>query len=111
MGVKSLDMMPSDQIKAGNRTGVVGVGTWHSMHTQDNEVQFAATITAVTTEVEKKNKDTSGKATENLKNRRDMSFAVQRCGWWGGGGGKQHSAQNSCIGFEVLRGAPVVLRL
>src|SRR6266849_4439083 len=56
----------------------------HNIHTQDNEVQFAVTITAGTTEVEKENKDMSGGATESLRIRRDMSFPVQWCGWWGG---------------------------
>ena len=58
-----------------------GAGRNHNMLilTQDNEVQFAVTITAGTTEAEKKNKDTSSGATESLSMvRKDMSFPIQR---------------------------------
>ena len=63
MRVECLYAMPSDQMNAEDR----------AMHTQDNEAQFAPTVTSGTTGVEKKNKDTSGGATESLRIRRGMS--------------------------------------
>ena len=65
--------MSSDQMKAEDRI----------MHTQDNEAQFAPTVTSETTGVEKKNKDTSSRGTESLRIRRDSDMFIQRC-WWEG---------------------------
>ena len=46
----------------------------HNMHTQskDGKVQFAVTLTPATAKAEKKNKDTSGGATERV--RKDISL-------------------------------------
>jgi len=64
-------VMPSDQIKA---TKMCCQFRNQNMHTQekDGKVQFAVTLTPATTKVEKKNKDTSGGATERI--RRDIFY-------------------------------------
>jgi hypothetical protein len=46
------------------------------MHTHEREVQFAVTLTPATTKAEKKNRDTSGSATERI--RRDISYPKVR---------------------------------
>jgi hypothetical protein len=70
------------------------------MHTHCHavEVQIGALIWAIT-KAEKKNKDTSGGATE--RTRRDIP--TQRCRWRGLGG-TWYDTQ--CIVFEELIGAP-----
>jgi hypothetical protein len=61
------------------------------MHTQekDDKVQFAVTLTPATTKAEKKNKATSGGATERI--RRDISYPKVR--GWEGLGGTWHGTQ------------------
>ena len=72
------------------------------MHTQlkDGSVQLAVTLTPATTNAEKKNKDTSGGATERI--RRNISHPKVRAV----GGSMQSVAGTQMHRFERLMGAP-----
>ena len=57
-----------------------------STHVKDDKVQFAVTLTWATTRDEKKNKETSGGATERI--RRDIAYWHPKAKGAGGGGSR-----------------------